>query len=239
MTDAMILYVDYEHASTYLKPHADWLLAARTRISYMLQDITGQRCLLQRYTDVDAAIVAEFDITAVFISGNGAPAEAYDPEDLDGLIRIVRSGTTPVFGFCGGFQLLGTALGASLERIGRLADGEEDPHPKYQPGWRKELGYEPVELIGDHPLLEGLDRRPVFRHAHTWELKNAPDGFVNLARTDVTELQYLAHESLPLAGTQFHPEYWTEEHAAGRRLIANFCDWVGVGRSVSDGAVHE
>jgi GMP synthase (glutamine-hydrolysing) len=235
----MILYVDYEHASSYLEPRADWLLAARTRIAYMLQDVTGHRCLLQRYTDVDAGIVDEVDIAAVFISGNGADADAYDPTDLAGLVGIIRSARTPVFGFCGGFQLLGRALGAPLERIGRLDDGEDDPHPKYQPGWRKELGYQPVELIGDHPLLDGLDRRPVFRHAHTWELKDMPDGFVNLARTDTTELQYLAHASLPLAGTQFHPEYWTDEHPAGRRLIANFCDWAGVDRSARDGSLHE
>lgn len=224
----MILYVDYEHASTYLKPKSDWLLAARARISYMLQDVTGQRCLLQRYTDVDAGIVGELDVTAVFISGNGAAVDMYDERDLEGLRAIIRSGTTPVFGFCGGFQLLGTTLGAPLERIGRLDDGEEDPHPNYEPGWRKELGYEPVELLVDHPLLAGLGERPVFRHAHASELKEAPDGFVNLARTGVTELQYLAHESLPLAGTQFHPEYWTTEHPAGRRLIANFCDWAGI-----------
>jgi GMP synthase (glutamine-hydrolysing) len=194
----------------------------------MLQDVTGQRCLLQRYTDVDAGIVGELDVTAVFISGNGAAVDMYDERDLEGLRAIIRSGTTPVFGFCGGFQLLGTTLGAPLERIGRLDDGEEDPHPNYEPGWRKELGYEPVELLVDHPLLAGLGERPVFRHAHTSELKEAPDGFVNLARTGVTELQYLAHESLPLAGTQFHPEYWTTEHPAGRRLIANFCDWAGI-----------
>ncbi len=224
----MILYVDYEHASTYLRPHTDWLLAARARISYMLQDVTGQRCLLQRYTDVDAGIVDELDITAVFISGNGAPAEAYDQRDLGGLIEIIRAGQTPVFGFCGGFQLLGQAMGARLERVGRLDEAEADPHPKYEPGWRKELGYEPVELIGEHPLLVGMERRPVFRHAHTWELKDVPEGFVNLARTDITEVQYLAHGSRPLAGTQFHPEYWTDEHPAGRRLIANFCDWAGV-----------
>lgn len=224
----MILYVDYEHASSYLKPHADWLLAARARISYMLQDVTGHRCLLQRYTDVDRGIIDELGIEAVFISGNGADLGRYADADLTGLTDIIRSGSTPVFGFCGGFQLMGTVLGASLERIGRLDADELDPHPKYEPGWRKELGYEPVELIGRHPLLDGLDRRPVFRHAHTWELKNAPDGFVNLARTDVTELQYLAHEELPIAGTQFHPEWWTDEHPAGRRLITNFCDWAGL-----------
>lgn len=224
----MILYVDYEHASTYDKEHANFILAARTRISYMLQDVVGHRCLLQRYTDVDADIIDELDLAAVFISGNGAAPEVYDQADLDGLATIVRSGRTPVFGFCGGLQFMGTTLGARLDRVGRLGDDEVDPHPKYEPGWRKELGYEPVELIGDHPLLDGLERSPVFRHAHTSELKNAPEGFVNLARTDITELQYLAHESLPLAGTQFHPEWWTDEHPAGRRLIANFCDWAGI-----------
>ena len=224
----MILYVDYEHASSYSKPNTDWLLAARARISYMLHDVSGHRCLLQRYTDVDAGIIAELGIAAVFISGNGAPADLYDPADLVGLADIVRSGRTPVFGFCGGLQFMGATLGARLDRIGRLGDGEVDPHPTFEAGWRKELGYRPVELVGEHPLLAGLGPHPVFRHAHASELKDTPDGFVNLARTDVTELQYLAHGTLPLAGTQFHPEYWTDEHPAGRRLIANFCDWSGV-----------
>ncbi len=224
----MILYVDYEHTSTYEKPNTERLLAARARISYMLQDLSGHRCLLQRYTDVDVGIIDELAIAAVFISGNGAPAERYDPADLAGLAAIIRSGRTPVFGFCGGLQLMGTTLGARLDRIGPLGDDEIDASPNYEAGWRKELGYRPVELIGEHPLTAGLERRPVFRHAHTSELKDTPDGFVNLARTDVTELQYLAHESLPLAGTQFHPEYWTDEHPSGRRLIANFCDWAGV-----------
>jgi len=226
----MILYVDYEHASSYSKPNTDWLLAARTRISYMLHDVSGHRCLLQRYTDVDAGIIDELDIAAVFISGNGAPADLYESADLDGLADIIRSGRTPVFGFCGGLQFMGTTLGARLDRIGRFGDDEVDPHPTFEAGWRKELGYQPVDLIGEHPLLAGLGPHPVFRHAHTSELKDTPDGFVNLARTDVTELQYLAHETLPLAGTQFHPEYWTDEHPAGRRLIANFCDWSGVTR---------
>jgi len=133
----MILYVDYEHASSYAKPNTDWLLAARTRISYMLQDVSGHRCLLQRYTDVDAGIIDELGIAAVFISGNGAAVELYDPADLDGLAEIIRSVRTPVFGFCGGLQFMGTTLGAQLDRIGRLDDDEIDPHPTYEPGWRK------------------------------------------------------------------------------------------------------
>jgi hypothetical protein len=37
----VILYVDYEHASTYRKAHGEWLYASRTRVSYKLQDVTG------------------------------------------------------------------------------------------------------------------------------------------------------------------------------------------------------
>ena len=226
----MILYVDYEHPSTYLQPKREWLLAARARISYRLQDVTGQRCILQRYADVDAGIVDELGLTAVFISGNGAARSTYDDADLEGLASIVRSGEVPVFGFCGGFQFIGEVFGVPLERVGELAEGEEDPHPAYQPGWRTELGYEPVELLGNHPMHAGLGDAPVFRHAHAEELKVLPEGFVNLARTGVTENQWMAHESLPLAGTQFHPEYWTDEHPAGERLISNFCAWAGVTR---------
>ena len=28
-----------------------------------------------------------------------------------------------------------------------------------------------------------------------------------------------------MIGTQFHPEYWTDEHPAGKTLITNFMQW--------------
>ena len=31
-----------------------------------------------------------------------------------------------------------------------------------------------------------------------------------------------------MVGTQFHPEYWTDEHPMGEQLIANFMRWVGL-----------
>ena len=36
----MILFVDNEHESVYGNPKMDWLLAARARITYRLQDPT-------------------------------------------------------------------------------------------------------------------------------------------------------------------------------------------------------
>jgi GMP synthase (glutamine-hydrolysing) len=224
----VILFVDNEHASTFERPKTDWLLAWRTRITYRLQDLTGDVCLLQRYHDVDPELIERLGVRAVFISGHGADAERYDPPDQEGLRAVIRNGTTPVFGFCGGLQFIAESLGVAVDRIGPIPDGEDDPAPTYQPGWKKEVGYQPVRLVGEHPLHEGLGSDPVFRHAHTFELKVLPSGFEVLAETDITPIQLTAHRDLPLAGSQFHPEYWTDEAPAGRQLITNFCRWAGV-----------
>jgi GMP synthase (glutamine-hydrolysing) len=224
----MILFVDNEHASTFERPRTDWLLAWRTRITYRLQDLTGDVCLLQRYHDVDAELIERLAVRAVFISGHGADADRYDPAAQEGMRNVIRSGTAPVFGFCGGLQFIAESLGVVVDQIGPIPDDEADPAPTYHPGWKKEVGYQPVQLIGEHPLHEGLGVDPVFRHAHTKELKSLPAGFEVLAETDITPIQLTAHRSLPLAGSQFHPEYWTDEAPAGRQLITNFCRWVGV-----------
>jgi GMP synthase (glutamine-hydrolysing) len=221
----VILFVDLEHESTYTKPKTDWLLAARARISYRLQDITGRPCLLQRYRHVTPALLADHGIAAVFISGQGADRDLYDPDETAGLRAVVRDATVPVFGFCGGLQFMAEAWDVPVERVGPIPEGEEDPYPEYQPGWVKEVGYLPVEVSADHPVVAGLGPDPVFRHAHTWELKAVPDGFTVLATTDVTPVQLVVHDGHRQGGAQFHPEYWTDDHPDGRRLIENFCRW--------------
>ena len=224
----MIVYVDNEHASVYEREGTEWLLAARAWIAYRLEDLVGDTCLLQRYQSVTHDLIADHTVRALFISGHGAPQEAYEEADRAALREIIRDGTLPVFGFCGGLQFIAETLGVEVVRVGRIPAGEEDPAPTYQPGWIKEVGYQPIRLIGDHPLHAGLGDAPVFRHAHTWELASLPEGFVCIGETDVTPIQMAVHETLPLAGTQFHPEYWTDDAPAGRRLIENWCRHVGL-----------
>ncbi|MEM9200958.1 MAG: hypothetical protein AAGC53_04835 [Actinomycetota bacterium] len=224
----MILYVDNEHASTYERPNTEWLLAARARITYRLGDLVDDVCLLARYADVTPDLIDRHGIRAVFISGHGAPPEAYDETQRDGLRHVIRAGELPVFGFCGGMQFIASALGVEPVRMGRLPDGRTDPHPMYEPGWITELGYEPVDLVGAHPLTEGLGDAPVFRHAHSYHLPVLPDDFVRLAETAGCPIQLIAHTDRPIGGAQFHPEYWTDEAPAGERLIANFCRWGGL-----------
>ncbi len=66
------------------------------------------------------------------------------------------------------------------------------------------------------------------RKAHSWEIKAVPAGFKSYATTDMTPIQLIIHDELPIIGTQFHPEYYTDEHPAGRFLIENFFRYSGI-----------
>ena len=224
----MILFVDLEHESGRSGEMGTFLLANRTRITYLLEDITGDTCLLQRYHTVNPAFIARHGIRAMFLSGSGTDASEYDEASKAGLREVIREARIPIFGFCAGWQWMAESLGSPIEHVGRIPDGEPDSDPDYMPGWLTESGYLPVEVVADHRVLEGLGEAPVFRHFHGQEIKQLPEGFSNYARTTVTEHQLAIHDTLPLLGTQFHPEYPTEEHPEGRVLIENFCRWSGL-----------
>jgi len=226
----MIVLVDNEHARGYEMPWGEKIMAARVRIKYDLEDMSGHPCLIMRYSHVTPDVLRDLDAEAVFISGNSASASEYTPAAQAGLMAAIREQAWPMFGFCGGHQVMGQAHGAHLGTIGELDDGEESfgEAADFAPGMKHELGYLPIEVNGTHPLLDGLGSSPVVRQAHSWELKTVPAGFVNYASTPITPIQLIVHSELPIVGAQFHPEYATDEFPAGRQLIANFLNWSGI-----------
>lgn len=224
----MIIFVDNEHEDAYGTPIGEKIAAARVRIKYRLEDITQQPCLIMRYAHVTPQRLRDLEAQALFISGNSADADQYDPAAQAGLRAALREMVWPTFGFCGGFQVLAETYGALLARIGPLPPDVEDPQPAFAPGWQKEFGYQPVTITRRHPLLAGLGDAPVMRHAHSWEIKQVPAGFGLYAETAVSPIQLIIHDTLPIIGTQFHPEYYTDEHPDGRLLIENFCKLAGL-----------
>ena len=226
----MIVLVDNEHASGYAQPWGEKIMAARIRIKYDLEDMSGDSCLVVRWNRITPALLDEIGARAVFVSGNSASADDYDRAEQEGLHAALTAGRWPTFGFCGGHQVLGQAFGVPLEPIGPLDPRDEQfgEAAEMAPGMKSELGYLPVRVTAPHPILDGLGQEPIFRHAHSWELKAVPAGFTNYATTDVTPIQLLVHDDLPIVGTQFHPEYATDDHPAGRHLIENFMRWSGV-----------
>ncbi|BAN01631.1 type 1 glutamine amidotransferase [Ilumatobacter coccineus] len=227
----MIVFVDYEHAEGHASSWGEKMLAARARITYRLEDLSGDNCMLVRYDHVTPELLDRLDARAVFISGNGTDPSRYDPASLEPLAEIVRSGRRPIFGFCGGFQFLADALGAEVSPLDVAADSPDAERLRPFPDGRLgEIGYGPVELLADHPLLAGLDAEPIMRHAHYLEVKQPPAGFDLLASTSITKVQMAVNEQRRIVGTQFHPEYWTDEHPDGEQLIRNFLTWADLTR---------
>ena len=226
----MIIFVDNEHELAYEKPWGEMMMAARVRIKYRLEDISGEPCLIVRYNQVDPDLWRRFGVKAVLVSGNSADASEYTASEQEGLRALFLEKSLPIFGFCGGFQLLAETFGAELAPIGPLAPDEPEAEapPGFGAGMKKEFGYMPVNISASHPLFEGIGEQPIMRQAHFWEIKSVPPEFKPYAASQTTPIQMLIHDSLPIMGTQFHPEYYTDEHPAGKQLITNFFKAAGI-----------
>lgn len=222
----MIIFVDNEHEEGYKRVWGQAVMAARTRIKYRLEDITGDECLMLRYHKVCPEIVKKYKIRALFISGNSAEPHHYAPEDTRGLREVLTEQKIPIFAFCGGFQTLGETLGVPLEKMGYITPPEYDNLGQRKP--IRESGYDTIDIVKTHPVLKGLGENPIVRHAHRFELKETPEDFDILASTEMCKIQMIAHKTRPVVGTQFHPEYYTDEHPAGRIMIENFCKMAGI-----------
>ena len=144
----------------------------------------------------------------------------------DALTEAVRHKARPFFGICVGMQLMATrgkehviteGLNWIAGDVVKIAPDDESlkiPH----------MGWNTLELVQEHPVLERLPLGPKGRHAyfvHSYHLDPAHEGDV-LARADyggpVTAI--VARDTA--VGTQFHPE---KSQRFGLTLIANFLKW--------------
>ena len=237
----MICYVDLEHPElgpSMLSegPEATQRKADLLTFKARFERLSGERCLLVHFTQVDRAFLDRVGVRAVVVSGHSTLIDDYDPRDLAPLVELLRETTNPVLGLCGGHQLIGIAFGETPAPMGRLDAGEPDPQPKIAPGMRKEWGAFPVRIIGQDSLFDGLGESVVVEQRHFWELKEVPPSFVRLAGSDTCRVQAMRHESRPLYGVQFHPERYSELHPDGRVILSNFFRLVGPAAARSDAA---
>jgi GMP synthase-like glutamine amidotransferase len=221
----------------------------RAYIKSRIEEISHNVCLVQRYGQVTRQWLQESRAKALLISGNTTEWAEYDEVDLVKMYRIIRSAELPILGICGGCQLIAMAHEASLGPIRRLKEGEEDPYKDFAPGYFKEWGFVPLQILKPDPLFDGLAKSPRFLAAHYWEVKEVPADFDLLASSDFCRIQAIKQVGKPVYGTQFHPEAYTEgkqadrrgwlinwvypegyteEETDGRRLLVNFFRIAGV-----------
>jgi glutamine amidotransferase len=136
---------------------------------------------------------------------------------LDTYLRDRARAGTPILGVCLGMQLL---FDSSVENGGAAGLGLlPGPVTRLQaPGLKlPHIGWSPVRLEGDAPLVRGLPDREPFYFVHTYAPRPEPSEVLGSA--DYGERFAAVVGRHPIYGAQFHPE---KSSAAGLRLLAGF-----------------
>jgi len=137
---------------------------------------------------------------------------------LHNLVLEAAEQDKPVLGLCVGLQLMfdeglefGTHKGLGLMR-GRIVRFAETGPRVPQIGWNQ------IENVKSHPLLEGLENGMYFYFVHSYRIETDDEEIV-MAETEygVRYPSICARGSV--CGVQFHPE---KSQDAGLRLLANF-----------------
>jgi GMP synthase (glutamine-hydrolysing) len=221
----VLAFVDIQHPLIAEDPEKGPIhRQAREHQRHRIEQATGVSCVLIRYTELTEERIERDNIRGLLISGCSYDWATYDWSSFATLQEIIRRGEVPTFGFCGGHQLIAMTVGGTGAPIGPLPEGAADPDPTFEPGMSKERGILPVRVIQDDPLLAGLPETFDAWQSHYWEVKDLPDGFERLAKSDLCPVQVMRHRERPWYGTQFHPERYEDEYPAGARILRNFCE---------------
>ncbi len=193
-------------------------------IKHDLEKLSGDMCLVMHFSQVTRERIEEIEPWAVCHSGKSTPPEEYGVLEHEGYRWLITQSGIPQIGFCGGKNLIVEMFGGAAERMRRLRPDDPDLAPQYRPGWFKEWGVWPIEIVEDDPLFEGLTSPMRIWVMHCGETTVIPDGFRLLASSADCRVQALVHEELPIYGTQFHPEKRQEGYPDGFRVLSNFFD---------------
>src|SRR4030095_3695395 len=175
------------------------------------------RVVTEPFKSISPELVKTLAPSHIILSGQSHPWDKYPREDLAGIFYVIRHAPRPILGVCGGQQQMALAFGARVDLIERVAPGEG-----YEGAFR-ERGFCRVYLEEDEsPIFSGLPEELMGWEPHCDEGKELPAGFVCTATNDVSEIQAMQHNSLPLFGVQFHPELFDSEHPHGRTILENF-----------------
>jgi imidazole glycerol-phosphate synthase subunit HisH len=172
-----------------------------------------------------------FRADRIVLPGVGAFADCRRGLDaLDGMTEAmteaVRDKARPFFGICVGMQLMATRgkehvttdgfdwIAGDVEKISPREENLKIPH----------MGWNTLDMVREHAVLEGLPLGRTGRHAyfvHSYHLNASNEADV-LARADYGGPVTAMVGKDTAIGTQFHPE---KSQRFGLALIANFLKW--------------
>lgn len=133
---------------------------------------------------------------------SGTKVRAYDTDHYRPLIDLVHGSGVPVFGICGGMQILAVSAG------GRLADG-----PQRVGGYR-------VQVDKEDPLFTHVKPTVTVFHRHTLYLQEAPEGFRSIGRSEHAPVEFLRSDDGRILGSQAHLEFRSD----GLEILRGFTE---------------
>ncbi|RFC66534.1 imidazole glycerol phosphate synthase subunit HisH [Fulvimarina endophytica] len=148
------------------------------------------------------------------------------PGMVDALREAVEAKARPFLGICVGMQLMAERglekaetpglgwVGGDVVRIAPKDDALKIP----------QIGWNTLDIVTPHALLEGIETGPDGLHAyfvHSYHLAAAREEEL-VATTDYGGRVTAMVANGNAAGTQFHPE---KSQTLGLKLIANFLQW--------------
>ena len=164
------------------------------------------------------AIRAADKIVLPGVGAFGECARQLRASGLDELVIEAAAQDRPVLGLCVGLQLMfdeghefGVHQGLGLMRGRVVRFPEQGPHVP-------QIGWNQIEKIRPHPLLDGMGEGTYFYFVHSYHVVAADEADV-LAETEYGIRYPSVCARGSVAGVQFHPE---KSQTAGLRLLANF-----------------
>ncbi|MBP6678487.1 MAG: imidazole glycerol phosphate synthase subunit HisH [Paracoccus sp.] len=186
--------------------------------------------LMGRETGAEVVVTSDPGIVRaadrIVLPGDGAfPAcrAALDavPGMVDALREAVQERAVPFMGICVGMQMLAD-LGHEYRDTAGLGwiSGEIDAIAA--PGLKvPHMGWNDLNLLRPHPLLEGIRSGDHAYFVHSWQFRVTDPAHL-LASADYGGPVTAVVGRDNIVGTQFHPE---KSQAVGLRIIANFLRW--------------
>jgi GMP synthase (glutamine-hydrolysing) len=120
-------------------------------------------------------------------------------------VEAIRDTHVPVLGVCFGHQLMAHAFGSVIVK------DEENV-----------VRFVKTTVLVTDPLFSGLPRNMMLLESHHEVVRTLPAGFQLIARSETSPIAAMKHERRPLYGVQFHPERYTPDNSAGKRVVGNF-----------------
>ena len=169
-----------------------------------LKQLLGRFEDLGSETDVvDAASVpGSLDPKYQAVVLSGTKVRAYDSDYYRPLIDLVMGAKVPVFGICGGMQIIAVANG------GELADGPQ-----------RVGGYE-VQVDKEEPIFSHVGPTVTVFHRHTLYLQGAPAGFRSIGRSEHAPVEFIRSDDGRIFGAQAHLEFRSD----GADILRGFAE---------------